>query len=201
LVQVSLNRLAALDVHYVNQSAVAAAVVFPLWESALETEKHLAKISNVLAYQPGRFYLRELPCLLQILKAVGDPLDAVVIDGDVSLGSTNRPGLGMHLWTSLGERIAVIGVAKTYFHSTPDAAKLFRGGSKRPLFISAAGMALENANATLRACMAAAGFRICLSKSIGSVGPPHAQKATLRLADMIDVSAFLPVTRQTTVCV
>jgi len=51
----------------------------------------------------------------------------------------------MHLWLSLAKRIPVIGVAKSNFRGTPEEAKLYRGNSRRPLFISCMGLPLDEA--------------------------------------------------------
>ncbi|MCX5894325.1 MAG: endonuclease V [Proteobacteria bacterium] len=90
-------------------------------------------------YTPGKFYERELPCLLQVLKKVKVPLDVVVIDGYVWLGE-NSPGLGAYLYCALGKKVPVIGVAKSKFKGSEHAEKVFRGNSKRPLYITAAGI-------------------------------------------------------------
>ena len=48
-------------------------------------------------------------------------------------------GLGAHLHASHG--VTVVGVAKTRFASATDAVSVCRGGSRSPLYVSAAGMA------------------------------------------------------------
>jgi deoxyribonuclease V len=95
-------------------------------------------MAQVAPYQPGQFYRRELPCLLSVLATVAEPLEAIVVDGYVWL-SDDRPGLGAHLYEALGHREAVIGVAKTRFAGA-EAEPVIRGGSRRPLYVSAAGL-------------------------------------------------------------
>jgi deoxyribonuclease V len=46
------------------------------------------------------------------------------------------------LYEALAKTVAVIGVAKTQFQSASTAAAVMRGGSRRPLFVTAAGMEL-----------------------------------------------------------
>jgi deoxyribonuclease V len=69
--------------------------------------------------------------------------DLVVIDGYVWLASAARPGLGAHLHAALGGKRPVVGVAKSAFagvESCSQVVQVFRGGSKRPLFVTAIGV-------------------------------------------------------------
>jgi deoxyribonuclease V len=97
-------------------------------------------IEKVEPYEPGSFYLRELPCLLAALGHLKAPLDTAVIDGYVWLGPENSPGLGAHLYQALGSKTPVIGVAKSPFKGAPNAQRVFRGKSARPLYVTSAGM-------------------------------------------------------------
>jgi deoxyribonuclease V len=74
--------------------------------------------------------------------------DEIIIDGYVMLG--NSPGLGHHLFKSLDGKIPVIGVAKSLFEGS-SAAEVFRGGSTRPLYITSAGMDIQEASEKIRA--------------------------------------------------
>jgi deoxyribonuclease V len=94
----------------------------------------------VAPYEPGAFYKRELPCLLEVLGLAPGPLDAVIVDGYVWLSRDGRPGLGARLFEALGGRTAVVGVAKTSFAGADFAAPVQRGASARPLYVTAAGM-------------------------------------------------------------
>jgi len=67
------------------------------------------------------------------------PVRSVIIDGYVWLGA-GRPGLGAHLYEALGQRIAVVGVAKRRFHGAGDAVPVLRGTSQVPLFVTAVGI-------------------------------------------------------------
>lgn len=140
---ISTSRHLALDVQYQGNSATAAGIVFPTWDAQMQSAHYTAHIDTVADYQPGHFYLRELPCLEKIIQQVGRPLTTIVIDGYVTLGDDQRPGLGMQLWRALGESVPIIGVAKTAFQGTPSQAQLLRGTSKKPLFISCVGISLE----------------------------------------------------------
>lgn len=131
--------IAALDVQYDDPklSALAAAVVFERWDSAAQIADYTESCVDIRPYQPGEFYRRELPCLLQILKRVPEPLDTIIIDGYVTLGE--RPGLGFRLWEALGRATPIVGVAKTSFHEA-DARVVIRGESRAPLYITAVGL-------------------------------------------------------------
>ncbi len=135
----------ALDVHYADSVGTAVGVTFLDWESPTAEQTFVATTEGVASYQPGSFYLRELPCLQQLIERVELPIANIVIDGYVTLGDQQTWGLGMHLWEWLKGTVPVIGVAKSSFLGTPGQASLFRGSSQRPLFISAVGMPLEEA--------------------------------------------------------
>lgn len=132
--------LACLDVSYRGESALAAVVLFLAWTDSQPVREGTAHIQPVAPYLPGEFYKRELPCLLAVLAQVTEPLETVVIDGYVWLSQEGKPGLGAHLYQALGKTIPVIGVAKTVFRGAP-AAEVFRGQARRPLYVSAAGLA------------------------------------------------------------
>lgn len=130
--------LACVDVDYRETGAMAACVLFRAWTDAVSAAERVEVMTEVAPYQPGQFYLRELPCLLSVLNTVGEPLEAIVVDGYVWLAD-DRPGLGAHLYEALGRRVAVVGVAKTRFAGA-EAEEVLRGGSCRPLYVSAAGL-------------------------------------------------------------
>jgi deoxyribonuclease V len=73
------------------------------------------------------------------------------VDGYVDLDPAGRSGLGARLHDERG--IPVIGVAKTAFRSATHAACVRRGVATRPLYVTAAGLSLEQA-ANLVAAMA-----------------------------------------------
>jgi deoxyribonuclease V len=132
-----------VDVDYRGPIAVAAGVWFRSWEtSEVETEV-VTTLDEVAPYQPGELYRRELPCVLAVLER-GPVPEVVVVDGYVWLGP-ERPGLGAHLYRALGERTAVVGVAKSRFVSATDAVLVHRGDSRSPLYVTAAGVSAEEA--------------------------------------------------------
>lgn len=136
--------LAILDVHYRDPSARAACLLFAGWSDAHPTQSLVADIAQVAPYQPGRFFERELPCLLAVLR-LASPVECVVIDGYVWLDQSGAPGLGAHLYDALGKTTPVIGIAKTTFKGSPMAGTVSRATSKHPLYVTSAGMTTAEA--------------------------------------------------------
>ena len=85
----------------------------------------------------GQFYRRELPCILRLIEQLDEAPDEMVIDGYVTLGK--KPGLGQYLFESFGGRIPVVGVAKSRYRTAP-GIEVLRGRSKRPLYVTSAGI-------------------------------------------------------------
>jgi len=138
--------IACLDVHYGQETATAAGVIFNDWRDAEPADERVVRVSHIKPYVPGQFFLRELPCLIAVLDVLRQA-EVVVIDGYVWLGKL--PGLGAHLHSALGGKTAVIGVAKTKFQEA-DGIEILRGKSTKPLFITAAGIAPEIAAEHIR---------------------------------------------------
>lgn len=144
-------RFAAVDVHYpIEGGARAALVVATDPTFAPVTERHIAWLDEVADYQPGSFFLRELPAIQAVL-ALTEPIDVLIVDGYVDLDPSGRPGLGARVHDEL--RIPVIGVAKTSFHTATHAAAVLRGSAIKPLYVTAVGTSLDEA-ARLVAAMA-----------------------------------------------
>lgn len=133
--------IAAVDVHYsANRTAIAAGIAFGTFTDSSYISAYRKHIGRVAPYIPGSFYIRELPCILALLDDVNEALEVIIVDGYVNLGE--RPGLGAHLYTALGEATAIIGVAKSSFAGS-NAIQVLRGYSKRPLYVTSAGMASD----------------------------------------------------------
>jgi deoxyribonuclease V len=143
----------AVDVDYREDNALAAGVLFENWEDCEPTRQLTLQIDQVADYEPGQFYKRELPCILSLLKQFEVRPKYIIVDGYVCLGVAKKAGLGQHLYNALDGEIAVIGVAKSRFQDTPDAAELYRGSSQRPLYVTAVGIDLiEAKSAIARMC-------------------------------------------------
>ncbi|HEV2376857.1 MAG TPA: endonuclease V [Streptosporangiaceae bacterium] len=134
---------AAVDVHYLAPGGARAAAVV----AADASFSHLladrtALVPDVAPYQPGQFYLRELPPLRTVLDGMSG-LGLLVVDGYVDLDPQGRPGLGAHVHAEFG--VPVIGVAKSAFRTASHAIPVCRGASARPLYVTCAGMARDEA--------------------------------------------------------
>ncbi len=139
----------AVDVGYQENTALAIGVVFDNWQSPTPKKIYQKQIDNIASYQSGNFYQRELPCILALLADVSEKIDVIVIDGYVRLGEQQSAGLGQHLWQTLPTKIPIIGVAKSYFQGTPSDCQIFRGNSKKALFITSIDIPLIEAKQTI----------------------------------------------------
>jgi deoxyribonuclease V len=140
--------IAAFDVHYWgDERASAAAVLFHNHTDAESAIEFVGLTYGISRYIPGQFYRRELPCILSLLEQFAEAPDEMLIDGYVMLG--DRPGLGQHLFESLSGKIPVIGVAKSKYKDS-SAVEVFRGGSKRPLYVTSAGIDPHEASERIR---------------------------------------------------
>ena len=135
----------AIDVNYRGREAIVAGVLFRNWTDEKPHQEFLISCQVPSSYMPGEFYRRELPCIAELLTHVNTELECIVIDGFVHLGNKREPGLGMHLWDMLEQRVAVIGVAKSPYMDTPASCEICRRKSKRPLYVTAQGIKQERA--------------------------------------------------------
>jgi deoxyribonuclease V len=133
-----MRSIVALDVQYTGDTAVVGSVMFESWRQEISDYEWVQSVNCVAPYTPGKFYRRELPCLLAALERAPHAPDLILIDGYVWLSKEGRAGLGAHLFRAFGQKVPIVGVAKTKFRGAP-ARKLLRGKSRSPLFITAAG--------------------------------------------------------------
>lgn len=141
-----------LDAAYGPSDASTACVVIGSWDADRSLSEHVVRSAVPAAYEPGAFYKRELPLLLEVLKAAQVAPDVVIVDGYVRLDAGGRAGLGAHLHAALGGACAVVGVAKTAFAGAPSwCAQVVRGSAARPLYVTAIGMSDDEAAAGVRA--------------------------------------------------
>jgi deoxyribonuclease V len=134
-----------LDVNYNrNGSAKVGIIGFNNWEDSGASYQNVHFIESVKPYKAGEFYKRELPCLLEALKDLKN-IEMVIVDGYVWLEKPTKYGLGMYLYDALNREIPIIGVAKNRFGETPSKCELFRGESRKALYITSVGIDLEKA--------------------------------------------------------
>ena len=136
------------DTFYEEDYASTAVVGIEDWNASEPTFELIDVINEVNEYESGAFYKRELPCLLSIVGKINlDPSkDILVVDGYVVLSDEGKLGLGGYLYNELDSKVPVVGVAKNDFVSLHNLKKtIYRGESKKPLFITALGYDLEEA--------------------------------------------------------
>ena len=141
--------IAAFDAHYSEDGSASAAAVlfFDYADSAPAAVFTKSLTAGAANYVPGAFYRRELPCILMLLAEINQTLTEMIVDGYVTLG--NRAGLGKHLFDHLDGKIPVIGVAKSKYEEST-GTDVYRGGSNRPLYITAAGLRQKTAAEKIR---------------------------------------------------
>jgi deoxyribonuclease V len=138
---------AVADVHYLPSGGARAAAIVAADPAFSRLLSGRIAVAAVVPYQPGQFYLRELPPLRAVLDGVGG-LSLLVIDGYADLDPDGRPGLGAVARDEFG--VPVIGVAKTPFRTATHAIAVLRGTSARPLYVTAAGMPRADAASLVR---------------------------------------------------
>jgi deoxyribonuclease V len=132
--------IVCLDVAYGETAAAVAGALAQSWDADSASQALVRRFEGPPAsYEPGAFYRRELPLLLPVIAEFATSIDVIVIDGYVWL-EDDRPGLGGHLFASLGCRIPVIGVAKTRYRNDIWSIPVLRGTSTQPLFVTSAGI-------------------------------------------------------------
>ena len=140
----------AIDVHYQGSSAFISGVMFSDWASPSPDEICNSVAADIADYQPGAFYKRELPCILKLLTDHNLSPTEILIDGHVYLDGVQKPGLGAYLFDALGAETPVIGIGKNKFKDMPDSFGLLRGQSEKPIYITAAGLPLDQARAGIK---------------------------------------------------
>ncbi|MBR9861429.1 endonuclease V [bacterium] len=138
--------LLAVDIYYHSDNSATCIGVLFNWTD-LEPKKVIKEhLDSVEPYVPGSFYLRELPCILEIVKNVDlKTLEAIIIDGHVYL-KDDEPGLGAHLYNTLDHKVPIIGVAKRKYFAHSDLSRaILRGMSKTPLYITSIGLDIDEA--------------------------------------------------------
>jgi deoxyribonuclease V len=135
--------IGAVDVHYPETGGARAALVVgdDATFSTIIAER-VQWLDTAAAYQPGAFYLRELPAIRVVL-AGAPPLRLLLVDGYCDLDPSGRPGLGAHVHQEIG--LPVIGVAKTAFHTATHAMVVRRGNAANPIYVTACGIDIDEA--------------------------------------------------------
>ncbi len=137
----------AIDVYYKDNKAKSVGILFNGWGDYEPNELISVYLENINEYESGSFYKRELPCMIALLEKIDlSKIKVIIVDGYVYLDDHKKLGLGGYLYEYLENKIPVIGVAKNAFHSnTKMVSMLLRGKSVKKLFVSAAGIEIEEA--------------------------------------------------------
>jgi len=137
----------AFDTYYYDGKAKTVCLEFTEWNQSENFKIHTEIIENIEEYIPGEFYKRELPCIISLLNKIDlNNIEAIVVDGFVYLDDEKKHGLGGRLYEKLDSKIPIIGIAKTNFAAIEKHKRaLLRGDSKKPLYITAIGIELDDA--------------------------------------------------------
>ena len=130
----------ALDVHYTNSLAHTACLGFENWTDVTPQQQWCFQQTQEETgeYEPGQFFKRELPHLLNAIHSLDFIPETIVVDSYVWLNPDHSHlGLGAHLESHLSFETHIIGVAKNSFHEATHALPLLRGESAKPLYITA----------------------------------------------------------------
>lgn len=129
-----------LDVCYQNiddkVQAKVAGIRFTGIEKHIILNEYIIIVDNVDSYQSGRFYKREMPCLIALIEKINDHFDLIIIDGYVYLDGMGKWGLGRYLYDDLPVKKPIIGVAKNHFYDISQDYAVYRGKSKKPLYVT-----------------------------------------------------------------
>jgi len=142
----------ALTVHFDATRARAAAVAFDAWDAPEAAKTFVTQIAQVEKPARGESDLRELHCMMQLLREHRLAPELIVIDGFVHLDADESPGLGLYLFHALGGSTPVMGIAKSSRIGLSAQFEVMREeeGAK-PLTVTCAGLDIGAAKVRVRA--------------------------------------------------
>ncbi len=129
-----------MDVYYEDNYAVSAGILFDNLTSDECLLEQTITVENIEPYESGRFYKRELPCLIKLIDSLPELPSIFIVDSFVHLDNDKKKGLGAYLYEYYQNKIPVIGVAKNDFKENSSSEKVFRGESKKSLYITSIGI-------------------------------------------------------------
>jgi deoxyribonuclease V len=139
------DMILAVDVHYIKTGAVIGGVGFDHWHDQEARKEFISLIDEVACYESGKFYKREFPCILHLITEHHLEPECIVVDGFVYLDGFSEAGLGKYLFDALGGIVPIIGLAKTRYRNIGSNYEVYRGASKKPLYVTSVGIDLEQA--------------------------------------------------------
>ncbi|KQW45506.1 MULTISPECIES: hypothetical protein [unclassified Roseateles] len=140
-----------VTVHLDGAHANVAAVAFDAWYAAEPTKTYVSRIAHVEKPVRGELDLRELPCVMQLLREHGLAPELILFEGFVHLDANETPGLGQHLFHALGSTVPVVGVSKKSLPGLSAQVEVMREEEAPPLWVTCAGIDIGAAKARLRA--------------------------------------------------
>jgi deoxyribonuclease V len=138
-------------VHFDGTQAHAAAAAFDAWDGAEATQTYVSRIAHVEKVARGQTDLRELACVLQLLREHRLEPDLVLIEGFAHADADETPGLGQHLHQALGGKVPVVCVSKKRLPGLSVQFEVMREEDAPPLIVTCAGIDIGAAKARLRA--------------------------------------------------
>ena len=100
----------AVAVSIDGAQARAAAVAFDAWDAPEAAKTYVTHVAHVEKAARGELDLRELPCVMQLLREHQLEPELILIDGFVHLDADETPGLGQHLFHALDGVTPIVGV-------------------------------------------------------------------------------------------
>lgn len=137
-------------VHFDGAQANAAAVAFDAWDAAEPLKTYVSLIAPVEKAVRGAVDLREVSCVMQLLREHGLTPELLLIDGFVHLDTDETPGVGRHLYEALGGSIPVVGVSKKSLPGLSAQSEVLREDEAPPLVVTCAGIDIGAAKVRLR---------------------------------------------------
>lgn len=138
-------------VHVEGTQANAAAVAFDAWEDAEATKTYVSRMPQLEKAVRGELDLRDLPCVMQLLREHTLAPELIVIDGFVHLDADETPGFGQYLFQALGGTIPVVGISKRGQPGLSAQFQVVREEETPPLFVTCTGIDIGAVKVRLRA--------------------------------------------------
>ena len=138
-------------VHFDGVHANVAAAAFDAWDAVEATKTYGSRVDHVEKAGKGELDLRELPCLMQLLREYSLEPELILIEGFVHLDADETPGLGQHLYQALGCKVPIVGVSKKRLPGMSVQVEVVREEETQPLYVTCAGIDIGAAKARLRA--------------------------------------------------
>ncbi len=137
-------------VHFEGAQATAAAAAFDAWDAAEPMKTYVSPIDHVDKAARGELDLREVACVMQLLREHSLAPELIVIDGFVHLDADETPGVGQHLYQALGGTVPIVGVSKKRLPGLSTQFEVLREDEAPPLVVTCAGIDIGAAKVRLR---------------------------------------------------